>query len=440
MHREDARSQRLQEAGAQVAVGSLEDLEDLGAAMAGARRAYFCPPLTSGTLRRAALFATAAVDAKLEVGVVLSQWLGVAGHPALHASEKWISSRVFEWAPLDVVTVNPGWFADNYMAALEPITQLGLMGCRGRARIRPHVVARNVTMCFGHSGVFELDASGEWRKVNADAGALPISWKEDGFGGAWDPKRERVTIWYYDNDDNVPRFYGWDGATLKGLTNKGLPKFSKLKFDLYAVCSHPIHGLVFRGGGVLYALDDEGWTRLPDGKSPPPPLRKIQICHDSKRDALILGPGAKVNDDQRVFWDLHDGVWRRLGVEYRKSPTEALYDHRLNAVVDGRWIATATLSMHSMFFDEKSGWTNVLDRNDGRKFLSGESGGADGLLGLVAQGADPIAVGTQGRCSLYQAKTAGRSSPDPPPPSKTDRKGTWSGTPEPNGSWSGGVR
>jgi uncharacterized protein YbjT (DUF2867 family) len=28
---------------------------------------------------------------------------------------------------LGVVTINPGWFADNYMAALEPISQFGLM-------------------------------------------------------------------------------------------------------------------------------------------------------------------------------------------------------------------------------------------------------------------------------------------------------------------------
>jgi uncharacterized protein YbjT (DUF2867 family) len=128
VHQEDARSDGLRRAGAQVIVGSLEDIDDLTEAMRGVRRAYFCPPLASGTLRRAALFATAATEAKLEVVVILSQWLTDPMHRSLHASEKWLSSRVFEWAPIDVVTVNPGWFADNYMAALEPITQLGVMG------------------------------------------------------------------------------------------------------------------------------------------------------------------------------------------------------------------------------------------------------------------------------------------------------------------------
>lgn len=128
VHREDARSQRLRRAGADVVVGSLEDFVDVSRAMVGVQRAYFCPPLASGMLRKASLFAAAAHDAQLEVVVALSQWLVDATHPALHATEKWLADRVFRWIPgVDVVTVNPGWFADNYMAALEPIAQLGLL-------------------------------------------------------------------------------------------------------------------------------------------------------------------------------------------------------------------------------------------------------------------------------------------------------------------------
>ena len=129
VHRDDARSDRLRRAGATIVTGSLEDLDDLGAAMAGVQRAYFCPPLASGTLRKATLFAVAAQEARLEVVVALSQWLVDPLHRSLHASEKWLAARVFEWTPgFDVVTINPGWFADNYMAALEPVTQFGLLG------------------------------------------------------------------------------------------------------------------------------------------------------------------------------------------------------------------------------------------------------------------------------------------------------------------------
>jgi uncharacterized protein YbjT (DUF2867 family) len=124
----DDRSARLQAAGAEVVIGSLEDYDALVVAMSGAHRAYFCPPLTPGTLRRASLFAAAARAARLEVVVELTQWVADAVHPAVHAREKWLSHELFVEAPgFDLVTVRPGWFADNYFAVLGPAAQFGLM-------------------------------------------------------------------------------------------------------------------------------------------------------------------------------------------------------------------------------------------------------------------------------------------------------------------------
>jgi uncharacterized protein YbjT (DUF2867 family) len=57
VRREDDRSERLRQTGAEVVIGSLEDATDLRTAMANVQRAYYCPPLEPGTLRRAALFA-----------------------------------------------------------------------------------------------------------------------------------------------------------------------------------------------------------------------------------------------------------------------------------------------------------------------------------------------------------------------------------------------
>jgi uncharacterized protein YbjT (DUF2867 family) len=128
VRRLDHRSEQLKAAGAEIVVGSLEDIVDLRSALAGVQRAYFCPPLESGALRKAVLFAAAAKEAKLELVVALSQWLCDPAHPALHAAEKWLSRLVLDWLPgVDVVTINPGFFADNYMAALEPMAQFGLM-------------------------------------------------------------------------------------------------------------------------------------------------------------------------------------------------------------------------------------------------------------------------------------------------------------------------
>ncbi|THD44380.1 MAG: NmrA family transcriptional regulator [Bradyrhizobium sp.] len=124
----DARSERLKTAGAEIVPGSMEDFSDLSRAMSGAQRAYFCPPLEPGTLRRATLFAASAQEARLEAVVLLSQWVSDPVHPAVHSREKWLTSKVFEWIPdVPSVIVNPGFFADNYMAVLEPAAQFGLM-------------------------------------------------------------------------------------------------------------------------------------------------------------------------------------------------------------------------------------------------------------------------------------------------------------------------
>jgi NAD(P)H dehydrogenase (quinone) len=149
----DARAEYLRAAGAEVLIGSLEDLKDLTAAMAGVSRAYFCPPLDPGVLRRAALFAQVAEAQRLEVVVHLSQWVAGPDHPSVHAREKWLAARVFEQASgFDSIKIEPGWFADNYFAALGPIAQLGVMGLPlGQGLNAPpsnEDIARVITACI----------------------------------------------------------------------------------------------------------------------------------------------------------------------------------------------------------------------------------------------------------------------------------------------------
>jgi len=97
--------------------------------MRGVSRAYFCPPLEPGTLRRATNFAVAAQDAKLEAVVHLSQWLADPNHPAIHAREKWLSNRVMaSLQGIATVRIEPGWFADNYFAVLRQAAQFGILG------------------------------------------------------------------------------------------------------------------------------------------------------------------------------------------------------------------------------------------------------------------------------------------------------------------------
>jgi uncharacterized protein YbjT (DUF2867 family) len=125
----DARARRLADHGADVVVGSLESYRDLMMAMSGVNRAYFCPPLEPGTLRRATLFAEAAREAGLEAVVQLSQWVADAVHPAVHSREKWLTNRVLSrLSDVGVITVQPGWFADNYFAVIGQAAQFGLFG------------------------------------------------------------------------------------------------------------------------------------------------------------------------------------------------------------------------------------------------------------------------------------------------------------------------
>ncbi len=129
VRRRDVRAERLAAAGAEVMVGSLDDIADMRRAFAGVRRAYFCPPLEPGALRRAAVFGAAGEEAGVEAVVSLSQWLCDPRHPAIHASEKWHVAHLFERMPgVAVITVNPGFFADNYMAVLEAVVHFGILG------------------------------------------------------------------------------------------------------------------------------------------------------------------------------------------------------------------------------------------------------------------------------------------------------------------------
>ncbi|HET8851243.1 MAG TPA: NAD(P)H-binding protein, partial [Ktedonobacteraceae bacterium] len=87
VHQADQRSERLKAKGAEIVVGSLTDITDMRAAIAGARRAYFCAPNEAGALKAAAIFTTVAAEQQLETVVALSQWLSQPNHPSIHTRE-----------------------------------------------------------------------------------------------------------------------------------------------------------------------------------------------------------------------------------------------------------------------------------------------------------------------------------------------------------------
>lgn len=128
VRRVDARSERLAQAGAQIAVADMFDPEQMLDAMRGTRRAYFLPPFHPYMLQGAAVFADVARVAGLESIVGLSQWLASPSHPALETRQLWLMDKLFSALPgIGYTIINPGFFADNYLRLIGFAAHLGTL-------------------------------------------------------------------------------------------------------------------------------------------------------------------------------------------------------------------------------------------------------------------------------------------------------------------------
>lgn len=127
VRRKDSRSKALEEKGAEIYVGDLFDFRDLRKAMDGVQRAYHCPPFNPNLLHSAALFAVAAEEAKLEVVALMSGWNPHASHPSVITRGHWIANQIYRWMPsVDVIHINPGLFAFDYLLGLPAIVHFGM--------------------------------------------------------------------------------------------------------------------------------------------------------------------------------------------------------------------------------------------------------------------------------------------------------------------------
>src|SRR6202045_809373 len=128
VHRDDARSARLRDLGAEVVVADMLDIQQVTAGMAGVDRLYFNPPYHPHVLDSAVAFAVAARRAGVEAVVALGQWLASPEHPSLMTRQAWLTDKLFELLPDTAhVAVDPGFFADNYMNLMPQAAQLGVL-------------------------------------------------------------------------------------------------------------------------------------------------------------------------------------------------------------------------------------------------------------------------------------------------------------------------
>lgn len=128
VHRDDARSARLRDLGAEVVVGDMFDIQQVSLAMDGVNRLYFNPPYHPHALDSAVAFAVAARRSGVEAVVALGQWLSSPEHPSLMTRNAWLTDKLFGLLPDTAhVAVDPGYFADNYLQLVPMAAQLGVL-------------------------------------------------------------------------------------------------------------------------------------------------------------------------------------------------------------------------------------------------------------------------------------------------------------------------
>lgn len=127
VRRRDGRTARLERLGAEIAIASAHDPDQLAAALKGVHRAYYVPIFAPHATQAAAAFAAAAQESRLEAVVQMSQWLSHPAHPSILTRETWLVDRMFARLPgVAHVIVNPGMFADNFLRTIDMATLLGM--------------------------------------------------------------------------------------------------------------------------------------------------------------------------------------------------------------------------------------------------------------------------------------------------------------------------
>src|SRR5215470_4672781 len=126
VHREDERSESLQQRGAEVVVGDLLDFDRVRDALRSVSAAYFVYPIRPGLVQATAQFAQSASEAGVGAIVNMSQISARSDARSLSAREHWLAERVFDWSGLNVAHIRPTYFAE-WLLYLAPMIRQGVM-------------------------------------------------------------------------------------------------------------------------------------------------------------------------------------------------------------------------------------------------------------------------------------------------------------------------
>ena len=114
-HKESAGSEYLKSIGAEVVVGDLLQFHSIRPAFDDVDSAYFCYPLRPGAIEAAALFAQAAVEAKVDAIVNISQICARRESKSHAAFNHWISERLLDRTGIPTTHLRPGFFAEWFI-------------------------------------------------------------------------------------------------------------------------------------------------------------------------------------------------------------------------------------------------------------------------------------------------------------------------------------
>ncbi|MFJ9207887.1 NmrA family NAD(P)-binding protein [Streptomyces sp. NPDC102264] len=112
VHREDERSRALAEAGAEIALADLHDLDGMAAALRGVTGAYLCHPILPGLIEATAYFAQAATEAGVRSVVNMSQISARRDAGSDAARQHWVCERLLDRTDLLTVHIRPTFFAE----------------------------------------------------------------------------------------------------------------------------------------------------------------------------------------------------------------------------------------------------------------------------------------------------------------------------------------
>jgi NAD(P)H dehydrogenase (quinone) len=115
VHKEDDRSTRLKELGADIFVGDLQNLDDVRAAWEGANRGYFVYPLSPALLDATVIFAQAAKEASAEFIMNMSQKQATSTSKSPATIRHFLSEEVFNWTGIPTTHLRPTFFSEWFL-------------------------------------------------------------------------------------------------------------------------------------------------------------------------------------------------------------------------------------------------------------------------------------------------------------------------------------